>query len=90
MNSLLGVPLGDSGKLAAWGKADSVPGFDKRIYRRDRFGWWIKWHEYGKCSEYGWEIDHIFPLSIGGTSCDFNQVATHWKNNRLKSNRFIG
>ena len=90
MNKLLNVLLGDSSKLAAWEKASPVPGFDRSIFRKDRFGSWIKWHEHGKCTVYGWEIDHVTPLSVGGISCDSNQVATHWKNNRLKSNRFIG
>ncbi|HEY7748976.1 MAG TPA: hypothetical protein VH933_09880 [Aestuariivirgaceae bacterium] len=77
-------------KLAAWNKARPIPGFDPSKFRRDRFGGTIMWSQYGQCTEYGWEIDHILPASFGGLSFAGNEAATHWQNNRSKSNRFIG
>ena len=77
-------------KLAAWNKAGPVPGYDASNYRKDRFGFWIAFNEYGKTSTYGWEIDHVWPLSKGGLAVLSNEVATHWKNNRAKSDNFIG
>jgi 5-methylcytosine-specific restriction endonuclease McrA len=80
----------DRRKLAAWSKAKQIPGFDGRLWRKDRFGWWIKFGEHGQTTEYGWEIDHIFPLSLGGALTLPNEAATHWRANRAKSNHFIG
>ncbi|KUG25132.1 hypothetical protein ASZ90_005048 [hydrocarbon metagenome] len=34
---------------------------------------------------YGWEIDHIIPLSLGGTDDIANLQPLHWENNRKKS-----
>jgi hypothetical protein len=77
-------------KLAAWGKALPQAGYDTSMYRKDRFGTWIAFSEYGKTTTYGWEIDHEWPLSRGGLLGQQNESATHWKNNRVKSNNFIG
>ena len=77
-------------KLAAWNKANLVAGFDPRVWRKDRFGLWMKFDQYGKRSQYGWEIDHVWPLSLGGLFGMDNEVATNWVANRIKSNKFIG
>ena len=77
-------------KIAAWQKAIIVGGYDPSIYRKDRFGLWIKWQEYGMTTNYGWEIDHIVPTSLGGLFVPSNEEATHWQNNRRKSNKFVG
>jgi HNH endonuclease len=75
-------------KVAAWQKAQIVPGYDSNVHRKDSYGWWIAWIEYGKQSEYGWEIDHIVPLSRGGSDAEINLQALHWKSNRSKSDKF--
>jgi 5-methylcytosine-specific restriction endonuclease McrA len=77
-------------KLAAWTKAQAIPGYDASKYRKDRFDTWIAFDQYGKTTMYGWEIDHIKPLSLGGILAQHNELATHWHHNRAKSNRFIG
>jgi 5-methylcytosine-specific restriction endonuclease McrA len=80
----------DMRKLAAWNKAEAIQGYNPTAHRKDRFGNWISFNEYGQTSSYGWEIDHIHPLSLGGSNQPKNEVATHWKANRVKSNHFVG
>lgn len=77
-------------KLAAWNKALQVTRYDPANYRKDRFGSWVAFHEYGKTTAYGWEIDHIWPLGRGGLLAQSNEAALHWQNNRAKSDRFVG
>jgi hypothetical protein len=77
-------------KLAAWNKAQPVAGYEPSMYRKDRFGALIAFSEHGKTTMYGWEIDHIWPLSQGGLLASQNEVATHWKYNRAKSDNFVG
>lgn len=40
--------------------------------------------EYGQESQFGWEIDHIVPVSSGGTDELENLQALHWENNASK------
>lgn len=78
-------------KLAAWSKAQIVLGYDSRIWRRDRFGLYILYTDYGnRASDYGWEIDHIVPISKGGTDMLSNLEALHWRSNLQKSNTLFG
>ncbi|MEQ1942781.1 HNH endonuclease signature motif containing protein [Mesorhizobium sp. VNQ89] len=87
---LLSALLGeDANKFAAWSRATIMPGYDSTKYRKDRFGWWIDWNEYGKTSEYGWEVDHIHPVSLLGSDHENNLQALHWRNNRRKSNHVL-
>jgi hypothetical protein len=88
--SLMGRGDSESRKLAAWHRAVEIPGFDPARYRKDRFGRWIAWAEYGQYTMYGWEIDHIIPQSRAGLDIAANFAATHWKANRAKSNFFVG
>lgn len=74
-------------KVASWQKATIVHGYDGSIYRKDTYGWWIAWSEYGQLTEYGWEIDHIYPASRGGSDDIGNLQALHWRVNRAKSNK---
>lgn len=64
--SLLG--LGEHAeRLLVWEKGHEVPGYDRKIWRRDDFGHVIKFPDYGdRSSLYGWEIDHITPKALGG------------------------
>jgi hypothetical protein len=85
MSLLSTIPVEHARKVAAWQKAVVVPGHDPNIHRKDSYGWWIAWVEYGIRSEYGWEIDHIIPLAKRGSDAVGNLQALHWKNNRSKS-----
>jgi hypothetical protein len=39
------------------------------------------WAEYGKHTEYGWEIDHAIPRVMGGLTVSWNLRARHWRGN---------
>ncbi len=68
-------------KKTAWERAFPIPGQDLYIVRRDFEQRVILWVEHGLKSPYGWEIDHIIPLAIGGTDILDNLRARHWKGN---------
>lgn len=71
-----------------WQKSTQVDRNDPNIWRKDIAGAWIRRDQYGKSTEYGWEIDHIFPASRGGTDSIENLLPLHWKNNRCKSDNY--
>ena len=41
-----------------------------------------------KDSEFGWEIDHVFPVIMGGDDFEQNLRAMHWKNNESKGDDY--
>ena len=68
-------------KLAAWRKASPVIGYPDSV-RRDAFGSYILWSDYGnRLSPWGWEIDHTVPAALGGGDGLSNLRALHWRNN---------
>lgn len=73
---------------AVWNKAHRVNGNDPNIYRKDYAGAWIRRDQYGKETEYGWEIDHLKPISKGGTDDIINLMPLQWQNNRHKSDDY--
>lgn len=73
-----------------WTKSTPIDGYDARIWRRDSYGHAMKFGEYGNCnSEYGWEIDHIFPVARGGSDELSNLQPLYWQNNRKKSDSIV-
>lgn len=61
--------LGDEECLdKLWRKTKPIDGKDKDKYRMDIYGNIIYRNSYGKASEYGWIVDHIKPISRGGTN----------------------
>lgn len=96
------MPWTEEQKRAAWQKAVDVDGKNPNVWKKDCCGAWIRWEDYGDLdSEYGWEIDHIFPenrLETFGVpkkerDAIENLRAMHYANNRSKGDdypRYIG
>lgn len=73
---------------ATWNKGGIVAGYDSAQYRVDVYGTWMCKSDYGNvASEMGWEIDHILPVSAGGTDHYDNLQPLQWRNNRNKADR---
>lgn len=65
---LFGLASEGSKKLSVWAKGQAIAGYDPSIWRRDEYGHAIRFSDYGdRSSQYGWEIDHIFPSALGGS-----------------------
>ncbi len=73
---------------AIWRKARVIEGLDPDMFRKDAGGALIMWDKFGKINPYGWEIDHIFPRSLGGDDTPVNLRAMHYKNNRSKGDDY--
>jgi len=76
---------------AVWAKGRPIPGFSPDIWRWDSHGSVIRRSDYGDCnSEYGWEIDHIWPASLLGSEGLENKQPLNWRNNRSKGDNVYG
>ena len=73
-------------KKQVWEKAKKQPGKNPAEYRQDPYRKTIRYASYGTKGPMGWEIDHIKPLSRGGSDNIRNLQALHWKVNREKTN----
>lgn len=72
--------------LQVWKKAFSMMNQNPDHVRKDICGARIVFEAYGnRKSKYGWEIDHIIPVSKGGTDDLTNLQPLHWKNNVAKA-----
>ena len=72
-----------------WQKARVVEGMDADMVRKDPCGAWIVRDKYGHPeNDYGWEIDHIYPIIMGGDDALVNLRAMHCANARSKGNSY--
>ena len=75
---------------AVWRTAREIPGFDPDLWRLDANGDAICRPDY-RCAEFrfGWEIDHVRPVALGGDDDDANlQPLRIDTNRRRKGDRF--
>lgn len=76
-------------KLAVWRKGKPIAGYDEKIWRRDACGHAMKYSDHGNTeSIYGWEIDHIKPVSAGGRDTLDNLQPLYWETNRSKADQW--
>lgn len=69
-------------KREVFEKGAIIAGFDANVWRRDQFGNAIQFSQHGnRNSEYGWEIDHIVAVSLGGSDHMSNLRPLHWRVN---------
>lgn len=73
--------------LKVWNNARPYGHLDPAQYRIDECGALMRFRDRGnRNSNYGWEIDHIVPVSKGGTNELSNLRALQWDNNASRHN----
>ncbi|MBU0710742.1 HNH endonuclease [bacterium] len=75
--------------IQVWRKGLIISGYDENVWRYDICGKLIRFSDHGNTdSEYGWEIDHIYPESKGGSDDISNLQLLQWENNRNKADTY--
>jgi hypothetical protein len=72
-----------------WKKARVIDDVDAGTMRQDYAGAWIRFADYGnRNSQYGWEIDHLKPVSLNGADNISNYLPLQWQNNVKKGDDY--
>ena len=84
-----GKAFGQTTVGAVWDKGRKLSGYDLNVWRFDVCGNVIKNSAYGDVlSIYGWEVDHIKPVSKGGTDNLSNLQPLQCEANRAKGDTY--
>jgi hypothetical protein len=81
-----GRPFDEKTIEAVWHKGTPDPNYSS--FRKDKCGASMQRPRYGKTEQWGWEIDHIKPVSHGGTDDLTNLQPLQWENNRHKGDDY--
>jgi 5-methylcytosine-specific restriction endonuclease McrA len=89
-SNVSGGSFGPSTLLAVWSKGRTIPGYSAQEWRQDACGASIQWAKYGEVSsQYGWEVDHVWPVAAGGTDSIENLQPLQWSLNRDKADNLF-
>ncbi len=84
-----GIPFGASTKDQVWNKGKIIPEIDPNYRRKDICETIIQKSAYGDIgSKFGWEIDHIQPVSKNGSDNINNLQPLYWETNRDKADKW--
>ena len=78
----------ESFKNKVWAKGAYISGSGPTELRRDAYGCTMRRDKHGdRDHNQGWEMDHIFPKSLGGSDELYNRRPLNWKINVEKGNK---